>query len=133
LQGVLGIHVDSHRSMFGPDEIGFRQHLEDLVKKHLYIHMGWHMGTSRWSIDAALVGVPAVVSNKLPHVFLYPYTNIDPFNISKGARLGHRIIVDADFRELVVSTARKRAKKYHSIGRVRKMIQHQMRKAGLLQ
>ena len=104
------------------------QRIDDLRKSHLFIQLGWRMSRSGFSTDAAVVGVPSVVSNRLFHQVLYPKTSVDPFQVSRAVSLGVRLLQDSSFRERVITTARFRAERFCSAIGVRRIVQDILRR-----
>tara|TARA_Y100000034_G_scaffold133849_1_gene200647 strand:- start:1049 stop:2197 length:1149 start_codon:yes stop_codon:yes gene_type:complete len=131
---------------FDRDEIGaaleFKAHaplplvnlpdaLRQLAESHLFLHMGWRNSTQRWSMEAAYLRVPAVVSTRLCHRTQFPYTHCDSYNITKAVRLGERCLYDAEFRERVRETAYRRTKRNHDPANITELAFRHIHKAGL--
>ena len=68
----------------------------------------------RATIDTAALGLPVVGSNRLQSMNkCYPYTAIDPYDITKSRELIQKIIKDDDFKQKVIDTARENVDYYN--------------------
>lgn len=71
---------------------------------------------SRATVDTAAMGVPVVVSNRTQSGNIcYPYTVVDPYDVSTAKALIRRLIDDKEFRDLVINTALKNVEFYNHI------------------
>lgn len=69
---------------------------------------------SRTTVDTAALGVPVVVSNRTQSGNIcYPYTTVDPYDVTTARQLIQRLLTDDDFRKLVVDTASERVEAYN--------------------
>lgn len=69
---------------------------------------------SRTTVDTAALGIPVVVSNRTQSgVFCYPYTTVDPYDVTTARELIQRLLVDDEFKKLVVDTASERVEAYN--------------------
>ena len=71
---------------------------------------------SRAGVDCAALGVPVVGSNRNQSINnCYPFTSIDPYDVTNGRKLIRKILDDEQFRQKVVDTAREKSEFYNHI------------------
>lgn len=69
---------------------------------------------NRAIVDCAAMGVPVVGSNRTQSINVcYPYTKVDPFDVSSAKKLIEKLCVDDDFRKKVVDYAREHVEVYN--------------------
>lgn len=71
---------------------------------------------NRAIVDCAAMGVPVVGSNRTQSVNVcYPYTKVDPYDVTSARKLIERLIVDDAFREKVIKHAQETVEVYNHI------------------
>ncbi len=69
---------------------------------------------SRTTVDTAAMGVAVVGSDRTQSMKIcYPYTCVDPYDVSRARQLIRRLLEDEDFYELVVKTAKEKVEFYN--------------------
>lgn len=69
---------------------------------------------NRAIVDCAALGVPVVGSDRTQSINMcYPYTKVDPYDVTGARRLIEKLLSDDDFRKKVVETAREKAEVYN--------------------
>lgn len=69
---------------------------------------------SRTSVDTAALGVPVIVSNRTQSgQICYPYTCVDPYDVTKARELITKLLTDEEFYKKVVDTALERVEFYN--------------------
>lgn len=102
---------------------GYDDFLSYLATFDLYINME-HIGAwSRWSLDAASVGLPAVVSDRLLHTVIYPETTVAQYDVADAAQLARELIADTARAELVGRAASQNLERYCSPANVLRRIE----------
>ena len=79
---------------------------------------------SRTTVDTAALGVAVVGSNRTQSANIcYPYTTIDPYDITKARELISKLLTDEDFYKKVVDTAKEKSEYYSHINSKERYLQ----------
>jgi len=104
----------------------FLDFIKEIAKSRLGCDMYDGFSYGRVPIEFAALGIPAVVSNRIHSSCLFPLTSIDPYDTIKANELFAKLLTNADFADLVISTAHEKCSYYslkNSYDRFKTMIE----------
>jgi len=108
------VHVTSTLYDYVNKGTNFMDFLDQLRESVLIVDPFTLHSFSRTTIDTAAMGVPVIASNRTQSgQVCYPHTCIDPWDVKSARELAERILIDKEFRDKVIETAKERCEFYN--------------------
>ncbi len=104
----------------------FKDFISELAKSRMGCDLYDGYSYGRTPIEFAALGIPAVISNKIGSSWLFPYTSVDPFDVTKAGDLFNKLLTDNEFADKVIKTAHEKCSFYslkNSHKRFKKMVE----------
>lgn len=106
-------------------------YLDKLAGYRVVVNLDASGAWGRISYEGVLMGVPAVVSNRLFSSLVFPYTTVDPMDLRSAEAHVHRLMTDDAFHDEVVEIGKRRTKRMCDPENVTDRMLWYVRRAGL--